>query len=63
MLIKMIFVIILFLACIKTANLKLSSILPVDHEDEHNENNEPDEAGSNDVKCQSWKGKNTTGQY
>nr|CAD2189770.1 unnamed protein product [Meloidogyne enterolobii] len=45
MLIKIIFVIILFLECITIAKLKLSSILPVDHEDEHNENNEPDEAG------------------
>uniref|UniRef100_A0A915N1J2 Uncharacterized protein n=1 Tax=Meloidogyne javanica TaxID=6303 RepID=A0A915N1J2_MELJA len=32
----------------------------IDHEDEHNENNEPDEVGVNDVKCQNWKGKNTT---
>jgi len=63
MLIKMIFVIILFLECITIAKLKLSSILPVDHEDEHNENNEQDEVGGNDVKCQNWKGKNTTGQY
>ncbi|CAK5111414.1 unnamed protein product [Meloidogyne enterolobii] len=60
MLIKIIFVIILFVEWIKTANLKLSSVVPVDHEDEHNENNEPDEAGSNDIKCQNWKGKNTT---
>uniref|UniRef100_A0A1I8BDZ4 Neur_chan_LBD domain-containing protein n=1 Tax=Meloidogyne hapla TaxID=6305 RepID=A0A1I8BDZ4_MELHA len=56
----MIFVIILFIKCIVIANLKPNSVQSVDHEEEHTENNEPDEAGSNDIKCQNWKGRNTT---
>ena len=61
MLIKPVIVFILSFKCLVIANLKLNAVQSVDHEDEHNKDNEPDEVGSNDLKCQNLKGRNTTG--
>ncbi|KAF7634489.1 hypothetical protein Mgra_00006060 [Meloidogyne graminicola] len=58
MLTKLVFVIMLSFNCLAIANLKLNIAQSVDHEE--NNGNEPDEVRSDDLKCQNWKGRNTT---